>query len=51
MVPLCFDDSNLFQQGTKDCERPALHSQAGAITGIMMCNRGDKSTGVNLALK
>ena len=51
MVPLCFDDCNLFQLGTKDCEGPGLQSLAGAIAGIMTYNRIDKSTDVNLALK
>lgn len=51
MVPLCFDDYNLFQLGTKDCERRGLHSPAGAIAGIMAHNRVDKRTDVNWALK
>lgn len=42
MVPLCFDDYNLFQPGTKDCKRRGLQSLAAAIAGITTYNRVDK---------
>lgn len=42
MVPLCFDDCNLLQLGTKGCKRAGVQSPAAAVAGIMTYNRVDK---------